>query len=1057
MNVIYANLCPICGKDLTSEEIVCSNCENVFSPLCEFKEDKVVKDFLSFFKKCIGEPRAIQKLWAKRLLRGESFAATAPTGIGKTSFGIVISLYLSSNGKKCYLLFPTSILVKQSVENIQKFIQKIKIKGISIGYYHSNLKKEEREKFFENIQNHNILITTTQFLSRHFEVFKDITFDFIFIDDVDAILKASKNIERILHLLGFYWDKKWKGEAKGCLMVSTATAKKGKKAELFRKLLNFDIGSSNLTVRNIEDIVVNKKNLTILSQILKKLGSGGIIYAKSAKEAEDIYNFLKNNFKIGIVIAGKNEDFEKFEKCELDYLVGTAYYYGTLIRGLDLPEKIRFAVFYGCPVLKLKIEDIENTSPNILRILALIYRNYPEIEKYLPYLNNLEGKKDIIEQLRETIKVLIEKGEKASKDVVIKKGEIIFPDIRTYIQGSGRTSRLFSGGVTKGISFVFEEDTEILSAFLERAKFYELEFKKLEEIDFDFIKKELDETRKRFKRRKEFELIRPTLFIVESPTKAKQISRFFGKPSIKLLNGTVVYEIPMEKFVLLISASIGHITDLITNRGFYGIEVNNEFIPIYASIKRCKSCGYQFTEERKNCPKCGNQDIDDSKKRISALRKLAHDTERVIIGTDPDAEGEKIAWDIKNLLSGCGVVKRAEFHEVTRRAVMESLDNLRDIDENLVKAQIVRRIEDRWIGFGLSQRLWKIFNNKNLSAGRAQTPVLGWIINRFKESRKKKTVAIIKEMDLTLEYDKEEFEVEILFIEERREKKNPLPPYTTDILLKDANQILKLSVQETMQIAQDLFENGMITYHRTDSTRVSDVGLKIAKEYLKEDFAQKEWFMEGAHECIRPTRPIDRDTLHRLIQEGVLQVEGFKWKHFMLYDLIFRRFMASECQPYEVIIKKYKIIFNGKSIEDERIIKAEGRAYQLYKSVYIKKELPIGKFKVKAELKKIPSASLLAQSDIIHMMKEKGIGRPSTYATILNKLFLRNYIFEKGGKIIPTSLGTKVFSYLFSSYQNFVSEERTKILEEKMDAIEKGQFDYIQALQELYEEIKSIG
>ncbi len=1063
MEVIYANLCPVCNGDLHDDEIANKRCINENYPLCRLEEDKIVDEFFSFFRKCVGEPRAIQKMWARRIIRGESFAATAPTGVGKTSFGLVMSLFLASKGKRCYLVLPTSLLVMQCVENIKKYADKAGISvsfnesgEISVGYYHGKLKKAEKDKFFENLSEFRILITTTQFLSRHFDELKGRTFDFIFVDDVDAILKASRNVERILQLLGFYWDKGWKGEAKGCLMVSTATAKKGKKAELFRQLLNFDIGSSRLTVRNIEDVAVNDESIDVITSILDKLGSGGLIYARSSEEAEKLYEKLKERYRVGIAISGKSGDFDKFARGELDYLVGTAYYYGTLVRGLDLPERIRFAIFVGCPIFRVRVEDIDTASPGVLRVLALIYRDVPSIEKLLPQLHQIESKPEIAEELRKILKPLVERGEAKAKDVVVRKGEIVFPDVRTYIQGSGRTSRLFAGGITKGASFLLESDEEVLSAFIERAKYFDIEFKSLDDVDFEKLVKELDESREKYKKRGEFELIKPAVFIVESPTKAKQISRFFGKPSVKVADGAVVYEIPMEKYVLLVTASIGHITDLITNRAFHGVEVNEVFVPIYASIKRCRNCGYQFTEERESCPKCGSDDIDDSRRRIEAIRKLAHDAGFVIIGTDPDAEGEKIAWDLKNLLAGCGEIKRAEFHEVTRRAVLQAFESLRDIDENLVKAQIVRRIEDRWIGFVLSQKLWDVFGNRNLSAGRAQTPVLGWVIDRYNEARKKKTIAVIRDLDLTLEHDKQEFEVEISLIEEREEERTPLPPYTTDAMLRDANQILKLSAKEAMQIAQELFENGLITYHRTDSTRVSDVGLRIAKEYLGDEFVAREWHAEGAHECIRPTRPVDRDTLQRLIQEGIISVEGLTWRHFALYDLIFRRFMSSQCRPYTVRVKKYLITFDGKRVEEERVVSAEGKAYELYKAVWVRKELPIGKFKVRAEIRKVPKAPLFTQSEVIQMMRERGIGRPSTYATIVDRLFLRKYVMEKNGRMIPTKLGMDVYDYLSKNYGTFVSEYRTKVLEEKMDAVERGELDYYEALRELYEEIKEI-
>lgn len=1050
LSVVYSNLCPKCGGDLDDGEIIHSTCRKEGSWLCSSSEDADLREFVEFFTNCVGKPRAIQKLWAKRVLRGESFAATAPTGVGKTSFGIAISLFLASKGKRCYLLFPTSLLVNQAVVALENYAKKSGLE-VEVGYYHGKMKKEEKEYFLQNARNFSIVVTTTQFLSKHHEELG--TFDFIFVDDVDAILKASKNVDRILNLLGFYYDsqqRSWRGEAKGCLMVSTATARKGKKAELFRKLLNFDVGSSRVAVRNIEDVIAGEERLENVAEILEKLGSGGLIFARTAEEAERIYESLKDKFRVGIVTAEKKVDYDRFVKGEVDHLIGTAHYYGTLVRGLDLPERIRFAIFVGCPVFRIRIDDVDSLSPQMLKLLATLYRNIPEIEKLLPKLELH------LEEVRRLLKDAVGREKPQVRDVVIRENEIIFPDLRTYIQGSGRTSRLFAGGMTKGASFLFEDDAEILSAFLERAKLYDIDFKSMDELDFESLSKELDESRDRYRRREEFDLIKPALFIVESPTKARQISRFFGKPSIKVLDGAVVYEIPMEKYVLMVTASIGHVVDLVTSRGFHGVEVDGRFVPVYSSIKRCRECSYQFTDDMERCPKCGSREIDDSRQRINALRSLAHDAEFVIIGTDPDTEGEKIAWDLKNLLAGCGEIKRAEFHEVTRRAVLQALNSLREINEDLVKAQVVRRIEDRWIGFVLSQKLWDKFNNRNLSAGRAQTPVLGWVIDRYKNSKEKKSIAIIRDLDITVEHDKEEFELKIRLKGEREEMRNPLSPYTTEAMLSDANRILKLSVRQTMQIAQDLFENGLITYHRTDSTRVSDAGLKVAKDFLGEDFSGRSWGEEGAHECIRPTRALTRDDVQRLIHEGVLMAENLRWEHFALYDLIFRRFMASQCKPFKVRVREYELEFDGRKVEEERIVVAEGRAYELYRSVWVRKELPEGVFKVRAEVRKVPKVQPLTQSEIIQMMKEKGIGRPSTYASIVDRLFSRNYVVEKFGKVIPTKLGVDVYGFLARNYGKFVSEERTRDLESRMDAVERGELDYQQALSDLYDEISGI-
>lgn len=314
------------------------------------------------------------------------------------------------------------------------------------------------------------------------------------------------------------------------------------------------------------------------------------------------------------------------------------------------------------------------------------------------------------------------------------------------------------------------------------------------------------------------------------------------------MSNSIVYEIPTENRVFLITASLGHLVDLSTDKGFFGVDVNDGFVPVYSTIKRCRVCGYQFTKERDACPKCGAKDIDDAMERIEALRKLSYETGNVIIGTDPDSEGEKIAWDIKNLIGDEVNIKRAEFHEVTPRAIKESLLNLREIVENLVKAQIIRRIEDRWIGFSLSQKLWEAFGKKYLSAGRVQTPVLGWIIDAERGFKKKKKHTLIPELGLEVEgkiTDEKEIKVTIELLGEFKEKITPLPPFTIDEMLRESNKILKISSMDAMKLAQDLFERGLITYHRTDSVYVSERGLKIAEEYLGEYFKGRRWGGSG--------------------------------------------------------------------------------------------------------------------------------------------------------------------------------------------------------------------
>ncbi len=1039
IEVKYSSLCPICGKDLTADEIKEGVCRNTGKQLCYFEIEEKLKEFLQFFESNVGKIRHMQKYWAKRVLNGESFAAVAPTGTGKSTFGIAMASYLSNLNKKSYIIFPTSLLVEQAAEIIKKF-------GNNYIYYHSKI--SGKEEFFEKLEknDYDILITTSQFLSRNFDKIRT-KFDFIFVDDIDSILKASKNIDRILYLMGFKnYGGKWQGKTDSILMVSTATAKKGRKAKLFRELLGFDIGSSRYNIRNIDDIYADGVKI---SSIMDRMGEGGIIYCRDTEEAERVYNLLKNRYKIGIVVSRDKNDFEKFKKGEISYLVGTSHYYGLLVRGIDLPEKIKYVIFNGAPVVRINVENIDDATPSAIKMIASLLRENEEIRKFLPFLSNIERRKEY-EELRETIKNIVSR-DYEGRDFLIKNGTLIIPDIRTYIQASGRASRLHAGGLTKGASFLVERE-DIARVFIERASYYDINFKGIESINFSELIREIEESRKSVGKE---DVIKPALFIVESPTKAKQIARFFGKPSVMVRDECISYEVASPNNIFIITASLGHITDLVIGKAFHGVEIDGGIVPIYSSIKKCLNCGKQFTHEMDKCPYCGSENIRNAKVRLQSIRKMAYEAEEIIIGTDPDAEGEKIAWDIANMVRSCGNVKRAEFHEITKNAIKKAIENVREVDENRVKAQIARRVEDRWIGFELSQILWKYFNEKNLSAGRAQSPVLGWIIEKWRASKEKIKVGVIKEFDLILqEPSRDIIEIEIKLLYRKNKKISPLPPYTTETMLRDADIILHLKPAETMKIAQELFERGLITYHRTDSISVSENGIKIAKEYLKENFFPRKWSSPGAHECIRPTKAWGADLIKKLGDEGI--VDRIDKKYLALYDLIFRRFMASMSRDYIATEEKYEINYDGRKVEEVRYTGAKGKAYELYSSIQIKSRLPEGKFNVKALIKHISKTKPFSVAELIEEMKNKKIGRPSTYAVIIERLFKRGYVIEKNGKLIPTSKGIKVFEFLSKNYGEFISEERTKEMLERMDAIESGNADYEEILRSLYEEIKKI-
>jgi len=1076
---VYKSLCPVCGKDISVEELENDACRVKDTSISSIFSLQACKQFEEFFlKKANFRLNSLQRYWACKLLEGLSFAVVAPTGTGKTLFGLIYSTFLAEKNKKCYIIVPTTLLLIQSYKRLVSMLKEERLLA-----FLPRMNKEEKKYFFLRLKRgeFNILLTTAAFLSKHFDKMKGIIFDFIFVDDVDAVLKASRNVERLLMLLGFS-EKEIKNQKKteeknyGQLVVSTATAKPGKKALLFSKLLNFSVGSTKEAVRNIDEyaIVCDKERTEIINSIIKKMGHGGLVFTPTEEDAYHVHKKISRSVKCKVIssrVSKKERDksLQEFLDEKIDVLIGVSSPYGLLVKGIDYPLSIRYAVFYGIPHFKIGIKDIKESSPKMLLLLASIFRKDESLERNMSYILSQS-------QAREAVrKKLIEifrnrEFHKAREDIIVENDEILIPDISTYLQASGRTSRIFAGGVTKGVSFVLDEEKKI-QAFENRARYYDLKIveKSIDEIPFADLKEEIEETRRK-SRKPEEDFIKPALFVVESPTKAKQISRFFGKPAVFVINSQPFYEVMTGKYVLIVSSSLGHLTDLVERGYYHGVKIENErFVPVYGTIKKCTSDGIQFVEYER-CPKCGSEPGYNAKNRLYNFIKIAAMTGCTIIATDPDTEGEKIAWDIANFAGVAGKIKRAEFHEITKNAVIQALNSLREINENLVKAQVIRRIEDRWIGFELSSVLQKEFHDKNLSAGRAQTPVLGWIVERCKEHKKKVRRYLLKiddswivlgdEIRIKTERKTQNVEVLVEKIEERTENIHPLPPYTTDNVLKDMNRILRLSAKDGMKVLQELFENGFITYHRTDSTRVSSRGLDIAKTFLKEEFVGRVWKggKEGAHECIRPTRPFDWKTLRDLVYQGVLQThEHMTFNHFRVYDLIFKRFMASQCSNIEIKVVKYRIKIGEFTKIIEVVTHASGKAYDLYPySIRMEKPLPEGKVKGTIICTLKNKANLLTQADAISLMKERGIGRPSTYATLLEKLFIRHYIFEKDSKLIPTRRGMKVEEFLNKNYKKFVSEERTRLVEKLMDDVENGKIDYTEVLKNFYEEIISV-
>lgn len=1190
LRAVYENLCPICGGPISSERLSrglpCENClegassGKDISTLYGFKRaSSIVEELNSYFLKILGAKMwSAQRMWAKRILSGQSFSMIAPTGSGKTVFGIIMSLFFSTQHKRTLFILPTSILVEQVYSKALDFARKLGL-DVEIAAYHSFMTPKEKKASLEAIARgeYDILIVTSNFISRRFDHITKRRFDLVFVDDVDSILKSSKIFDKVLLLLGFEERhiqvglklvelrarigralRRGDGESVakinkeieelrreldskksniGILVVSGASlrGRHSKRVKLFMELLDFDVGSRVEAVRNIIDTYMNLDSRSLEAELLnlvKVLGRGGIVFVPQDRGLSLVkrlsYFLAENGVKVEAYIRPRRGMLQRFASGEVEVLVGIASSRSPLSRGIDLPETVKYAIFAGVPKVDFVL-DPSRLSPakkiillanildflgkrekNLCRVLisslrkilpvaSLMYRG-AEIEvdpKFKNFIERVLNDADSFIRAKMNNKRFLGRLQKSPYIEVEGSGRIVklvVSDPIGYIQASGRTSRLYAGGVSKGLSIVLI-DNEKAFKHLQREvsrKISDIEFVDISRVDLASIAEELERERRTIKEiiagkrvAREKGDVKVSLFVVESPNKARTISWFFGRPSSRRVGRLRVYEVHTGKHILLVTSTGGHLFDLVTGKGIYGISLSgNSVIPFYSTIKRCFRCGEAFTDDLDACPKCGSEEYRDSMETVRALRKLALDVDRVLIGTDPDAEGEKIAWDIYLALRPyIGDIKRVEFHEVTPSAILKALDNPREINMKLVESQIARRIEDRWIGFGLSSIVQKNFGIKVLSAGRVQTPVLGWIIGNYDSYKNHKVFLLIMELEggirVAMPLDvKNGWEARrkvkeladkravIRILEEKVKEITPYPPYTTDSLLKDSSQILKLSAEHTMRLAQNLFEAGLITYHRTDSVRVSPAGIALARKYIVEKYGQgyyqgRSWSgdQEGAHECIRPTRPIDAEELSSLVMTGMLKIPiRLTQQHLMLYNLIFRRFIASQMRGAKVKRSTVRVEVDGmgREVEFTSEILDEGftKLIRIRAIPVVEGERPI----TSISYRKVSKVKLLNQGDVVALMKERGLGRPSTYSKIIDTLLKRRYVISvgRGGFLIPMKLGREVYFYLVDRFPDIVSEDKTRKLLREMDLISEGKLEYSKVLTELYQELTTL-
>jgi len=550
-------------------------------------------------------------------------------------------------------------------------------------------------------------------------------------------------------------------------------------------------------------------------------------------------------------------------------------------------------------------------------------------------------------------------------------------------------------------------------------------------------------------------MTKKTLVIVESPAKAKTINRYLGR------NYQVI-------------ASMGHIIDLPKSR--MAVNIDKNFEPDYITVR-------------------GRGKILDSIKKNAGISK------EVLLASDNDREGEAISWHIKNAIISKFPdlnVKRIVFNEITKQAIQDSLKNPEEIDLNKVNAQKARRVLDRIVGYSMSPFLWEKVK-KGLSAGRVQSVALKLICQREDEiinfkpeeywtiegifadkkckfSAKlakydKKTIKITSEKDakkLTDELLKENYTIS-LYQEKERQRK-PSAPFTTSKLQQESSNRLNFNSQKTMQIAQELYEGvdigkervGLITYMRTDSTRISNQAMEQVRDYIKDVYGKNflpnapqlyknQKGSQDAHECIRPTDiSLSPEKL-----KGTLTSE-----HFRLYSLIWSRFVASQMEA-AIYSQTIVEITGGKGLfrTTASKLKFPGflKVYSIEKDDDENVKLPKLELEQKLTLSNLEKEQHFTEppprytdASIVKKLEESGIGRPSTYAPTIATILKRYYIVRKQKNLMPTELGKLTNDMLLNFFSDIINEEFTAEMEENLDKVEENVLNWVDMLKSFY-------
>ncbi len=548
------------------------------------------------------------------------------------------------------------------------------------------------------------------------------------------------------------------------------------------------------------------------------------------------------------------------------------------------------------------------------------------------------------------------------------------------------------------------------------------------------------------------------LLIVESPSKAKTIKKYLGS-------------------TFIVKASVGHIRDLPKKN--LGINIDEDFKPKYQTIK-------------------GKGDL------VKELKAIAKKVDIVYIATDPDREGEAIGFHIQEILKKSNTnIQRVLFNEITKKAVKKAVKNPVQLDMGLVNAQQARRMLDRIVGYKLSPLLWKKIM-KGLSAGRVQSIATKLVVDREEEinrfipiehwniraSLEKEDIPFIatlthvdgkkispkgfhiqnkQESDEILAFLKDK-ELHLDKLEKKERKQNPVPPFTTSKLQQSASTMLGFSPKKTMMVAQKLYEGknvggsfgtmGLITYMRTDSVRISKDANDSLREFIEAEygknylFAKARYFAtkksaQDAHEAIRPTEvTLKPDDIKEILTND----------EYRLYSLIWKRFVATQMEPAifnktvaTFVNDKYRFTANGETLKSKGflVLYPNRKISKVILPNLIEKEDMLPKA-ILTEQKFTQPPARFTEASLIKKLEDEGIGRPSTYATIVTTIQTREYVEKEQGKFKPSDTGIKVTKQLVDFFPNIMDVAFTVKLEKELDALETEGGTYVDVLKRFY-------